>query len=322
MSERGEIWGIVLAAGDGKRLAGLTASADGVAAPKQFSALIDHRTLLGATLERMSRILPRRRIVVVVAEAHRRFWQRELADWPAENIVVQPDNRGTAAGILLPLLAVTGRDPMARVLVAPSDHYVADEDRWREAMAEALSALERPLERIVLLGVEPERTDADLGWIVPRNPAVGTPLAVARFVEKPSAAEAETLRQAGGLWNSFVLAARAETLLALYVRREPRLLDALVAAVQPRRPHPDRAAALTAVYRDLQPRDFSRDMLAGSEDALVVLPVPACGWTDLGTPARLLRCRGELPAVRNAQRAPRRLRGLAAWRPAASAGLA
>src|SRR5262245_39381555 len=124
--EIGRGWALVLAAGDGTRLRELT-TRNGIATPKQYCSLRGGRSLLGDVLARAGRCVPRRRIVVVVAEQHRRFWERELADFPPENIVVQPSNRGTAAGILLPLLTVLERDPGARLAVLPSDHFVVRE---------------------------------------------------------------------------------------------------------------------------------------------------------------------------------------------------
>ena len=96
---------IVLAAGDGTRLQELT-TRNGIATPKQYCSLRGGGSLLGDALARAARCVPRKRVLVVVAEEHRRFWERELVDFPAENVVVQPRNRGTAAGILLPLMRV------------------------------------------------------------------------------------------------------------------------------------------------------------------------------------------------------------------------
>jgi mannose-1-phosphate guanylyltransferase len=110
---------------------------------------------------------------------------------------------------------------------------------------------------------------------------------VERFVEKPAAVEARALAEQGGLWNSFVVVARLLSLLGLYEAREPALLRELTDVVLPRRPLADRARALRDLYARLAPRDFSRHLLAGAEDRLAVLPVPPCGWTDLGTPERL-----------------------------------
>src|SRR5262245_31154240 len=107
-------WAIVLAAGEGKRLRELTMRG-GIDTPKQFCSLRGGRSLLGDALARAARIAPRKRMLVVVAAEHRRFWERELADLPRENVIVQPANRGTAAGVLLPALTVLERDPEARL---------------------------------------------------------------------------------------------------------------------------------------------------------------------------------------------------------------
>lgn len=51
------------------------------------------------------------------------------------------------------------------------------------------------------------------------------------------------------------------------------------------------AAALAHVVRapeqPVPELDFSRDLLEGREASLCVLPVPACGWSDLGTAYRV-----------------------------------
>ena len=59
-------WAIVLAAGDGTRLRDLT-TRDGVSTPKQFCSLAGGRSLLGDALARAARVVPRKRVVVVVA---------------------------------------------------------------------------------------------------------------------------------------------------------------------------------------------------------------------------------------------------------------
>ena len=61
------------------------------------------------------------------------------------------------------------------------------------------------------------------------------------------------------------------------------------------------SAALAGLYEVLPTLDFSRQVLQGRESLLRVLRVPACGWTDLGTPDRVGKSlRGE--AVEGRQR--------------------
>jgi mannose-1-phosphate guanylyltransferase len=308
---KGEIWGLVLAAGDGTRLAALTLDRDGRPVPKQFCALAGEGTLLEQTFQRIGRIVPSRRIVTVVAERHRRYWERAFSRLQPENVVVQPENRGTAAGILLPLLAILERDPDARVVMTPSDHYVADERTLQGSIAEALSALERPLDRILLLGVSPDSPDGEYGWIVPRGGRTAEPYPVERFVEKPDPPAAEELARNGGVWNSFILVARARTLLELFRERAPALLAGMAAIRE--LPEAEQAAAVAELYREQPVTDFSRDLLQGSERRLGLVIVPPCGWSDLGTPERVRRCAARRPAPLPPPawpRSPRRRPGL------------
>jgi hypothetical protein len=94
VGNRRDIWVVLLAAGDGQHLRALTANArlDGGRSPLQIS------------MQRALADTSRERIVIVVTEAHRRWWERELFALPRSQIVVQPSNRGTGLGFLLPLL--------------------------------------------------------------------------------------------------------------------------------------------------------------------------------------------------------------------------
>ena len=287
-------WAIVLAAGDGTRLRELT-TREGVSTPKQFCSLAGGRSLLGDALARAARVVPRKRVVVVVAREHQEFWSREVAALASENVIVQARNRGTAAGLLLPLLSILERDPAARIAVLPADHHVEKESVLQESIRLALESLEDLAEGVTLLGIQPDSPDSGYGWIVPvRSAKLLRP--VERFVEKPDRETAQLLQSRGGVWNSFVFAARGTGLLALFERRLPGLLERFRDTFLG--PVAERAGRMEALYEDLESRDFSRDVLQGSEDSLRLQPVPPCGWTDLGTPARVAACLALLQRTR------------------------
>lgn len=275
-------WGIVLAGGDGKRLRALTTTRAG-AVPKQYCSLQGGPSLLRMALLRARAVAHPARVAVVVAATHRRWWARDLADLPAVNIVVQPANRGTAAGILLPLLGILARDAEALVAVLPSDHWFEREQVMRHAVRRAFHETRQRPSRIVLLGIRPEHGEPDLGWILPAGPPGETRL-VASFHEKPGAEEARRLLAAGGLLSSFLFVARADALLRLFTRLLPEVTEPLSAWHQ--RP----AEELASLYERLPARDFSRDLLQRVPESLSVLAAPACGWSDLGTPERVSRC--------------------------------
>jgi mannose-1-phosphate guanylyltransferase len=81
------------------------------------------------------------------------------------------------------------------------------------------------------------------------------------------------------------MAARGAALLRLYERYLPELIPVVADHVRT-----DRAGSggrPTAPYEGMPPRDVSRDLLTPAVVHLRVVRVPHCGWSDLGTPARL-----------------------------------
>ncbi len=296
----GETWAIVLAGGEGSRLRALTTTAAGVAIPKQFCSLRGGASLLHEALQRAEAIAPEARICAVVAEQHAQWWEQPLAGLAPANVFVQPQNRGTAIGMLFALAQVEERDPDANVVMLPADHHVAKEPVLSAALRRATGSLSHHPTGIVLLGIAPEEADPELGYIEPGRSDDGEIATVTRFVEKPSAAEAQALIARGALWNAFIIVARAHSLLQLFFPQHSALVARMRAAV--RQPSSgETTSALHELYLDLPDVDFSRHVVPGQEAALRVLPVPSCGWTDLGTVRRVEKTLRE-PATRIAER--------------------
>jgi mannose-1-phosphate guanylyltransferase len=291
-------WVIVLAGGEGSRLRALTTDADGRVRPKQFCSLHGEKSLLQVTLARAERIAPSERIVVIVAAQHESWWRTQLDDVLPENVIVQPQNRGTAPGVLLPLLHVLAHDAASRVTVLPSDHYVREEDVLASSLRHALESIHSQPDGLIVLGITPDAPETEYGWIVPASAATRDPVPVGAFVEKPSPSIAQQMFRGGGLWSSFVLVTRGDALLARFQRRMPRWVGAL------RNVDPRATATLEQPYADLDSRDFSREILQNDGVALRVLCVPACGWTDLGTPRRVIECLGRIGLRELAPRMP------------------
>jgi mannose-1-phosphate guanylyltransferase len=279
-----DLWAIILAGGDGDRVSALTTDAVGTVVPKQYWSFGGEKTMLRWALDRARSIVPPAHVVTVVAEQHRRFWAGELANVPSENVVVQPHNRGTAAGLLLPLLHIVLRlDAQARVMVLPSDHYVADERVLRRTLRKAVLSLRGGESRLVLLGMRPRNFDPEYGWIVPSTTPCGALSDVSGFVEKPNLETARDLMERGAFVNAFTLVGDANALLRLYEETLPELLGMFLHRLR------DGAApdGLEELYAMIPAGDFSRDVLGHSIHGVSVLPVPECGWSDLGTPARI-----------------------------------
>lgn len=285
----GQPWAIVLAGGSGTRLADLTADDAGETVPKQYCSLDGRTTLIAQTILRAGTVVDVKRVTAIVADGHLQYWEPSLRDMATENIVVQPCNRGTALGILLPTMRIAARDPDARILILPSDHYVADEPVLERSMRDALSAVQEDPTGVALLGIEADEADPELGYIVAED-ELGTRLRrVHRFVEKPPVPQARQLIREGALWNSFILVGRARSLIQLISQRYPDVVQKLGAVAL----HDE--AGLRTLYRDLPEVDFSRHIATGQEHRLATLGVPRCGWSDLGTPNRLAQTLARRP---------------------------
>lgn len=266
---------IVLAGGSGRRLAALTGGV-----PKQFCAFGGRRTLLQETLARLAPEAPPDRTTVVVRDVHLELAREQLRGFPGVTILAQPDDCGTAPGLLWPLVRL---DPDATVIVTPSDHGVRDARAYRRGLSAASRAIGGA--SAVLLGVEAREPRTDFGWIVPGAETAPGVRRVETFVEKPAPAAASALLARGGLYSTMVVVARACALLALFERARP----GLAALMQPLGALPPgaRDLHLGRAYALMPPLDFSRDILSPARDLAVVRWPAEVGWTDLGTPERL-----------------------------------
>ena len=135
------LWALVLAGGDGTRLAPLTRLIAGLPIPKQYCRLLGDRSLLEATLDRIAPLVPRTRTLVIVNRGHLSLARPQLRRIPSANVVVQPRNRDTGPGLVTSLLALEHREPKATAAVFPSDHHVRDQAAFRRRVAEMRSVV-------------------------------------------------------------------------------------------------------------------------------------------------------------------------------------
>jgi mannose-1-phosphate guanylyltransferase len=289
-------WALVLAGGEGSRLHSLTTTASGVVVPKQFCSLGYGPSLLTQSLIRAGSVAPIIQTCAVVAERHHWWWDQPLRSLPKENVFVQPENRGTAHGVLLALLRLEARDPRANVLMLPADHYIRHEFLFTRSLREVAELSARTEDAIFLLGADPERADPELGYIVPAIQKCRKPTGVLSFAERPDSSRLAELLKAGALWNMFIIAGSVQALLALYERSHQSSVALMRSAVGGNKSRGPHTPSLADVYQRLATVDFSRGILEPQAPRLQVLSVPSCGWNDLGTPKRVIETLRTLPA--------------------------
>ncbi|MBI2564182.1 MAG: NTP transferase domain-containing protein, partial [candidate division NC10 bacterium] len=164
---RGDRWVVVLAGGDRTRLRAFTRETLGTERPKQFCRIIGTRSMLRHTWDRAAQVVDPARIVTIITAGQERYLDEEAREGVPGTVLVQPENKETAAGLLLPLLWIARRNPAASAAVFPSDHFIWMEERFARSVRTALAAAEYWPHRLTLLGVEAEGLEMGYGWIAP-----------------------------------------------------------------------------------------------------------------------------------------------------------
>jgi mannose-1-phosphate guanylyltransferase len=247
-------YAVILAGGGGTRLWPLSSPER----PKPFIPLVDGKTLLATTVDRLLPLIPYEDIYVLVAASQAALVRESLPSLPADQIIAEPIGRNTGPALALAAVRID-RPADAPMLVLPADHAVLDAVAWRKALSAAITITEREPEALVTLGVTPTRAATGFGYIVAEGERV------TRFTEKPDAETAQALISAGARWNA-----------GTFVWRRAALKSGL-----------QRFAASTlaglASYETIAPAPIDTILMepAAAADLVRTLPLD-CGWSDVG----------------------------------------
>jgi mannose-1-phosphate guanylyltransferase len=219
-------YAILLAGGQGTRLWPLSRRAH----PKQFLAFkTGEPTLLQGAARRAVRVSGSlERVLVLVQEEHAGMAREQLPGLPAENLIVEPVGRSTAASIGLAAIILEKRLPGTLMVVLPSDHLFSDERPWLAALRAAL-AFVAGQERLVTLGITPQGPSSNYGYLHLGQALQGNQIYETQaFVEKPDPVQARAFYESGEyLWNTGTFIWQTSVFLAAVEQHMPGLFAGL-----------------------------------------------------------------------------------------------
>jgi mannose-1-phosphate guanylyltransferase len=289
--DTGHLWSIILAGGNGDRISDLTCEWLGRKIPKQYCSFVGRQSMLQHTIMRAEMIGKREHLRTLIARAHQREALPQLADRWGKGVIVQPSNCDTLPGIFLPLTHVYARDSKATVAIYPSDHFIYPQEKFVHVIQRAVQAVEEMPHMMLLVGAPAHSLELDYGWICPGEDVWKSGeyavRKVRQFMEKPHYTHAATAKAAGGLWNTLIIVAKAQTLWQLgciyapeVLRYFERLYDVIGTSHE--------EAVLESIYEIMPKRNFSKDLLTPAAKQIGVIPMNDVLWSDWGRKERIV----------------------------------
>ena len=173
------------------------------AKPKQFIDFFGTgRSLLQMAFDRIEGIVPVENIILITNESYEPLIKEQLPEIKEEQILLEPARRNTAPCIAWAAHHIKAIHPNAKMMVAPSDHLIINEEKFRQSVMDAFDFIEKH-DALVTMGIKPSRPETGYGYIQVGDRIEGNFSAVKTFTEKPNEELAQVFLASGEFfWNS------------------------------------------------------------------------------------------------------------------------
>ncbi len=192
--------------------------------PKQFHDMLGSgETLIQKTFSRLSKLIPTENILILTNEKYNDLVLTQLPLVTQDQVLLEPAMRNTAPCILYASLKIKKQNPDAIMVVAPSDHWIEDENAFNENLQQCFNYC--ATENVLLtLGIQPTFPNTGFGYIEYDKTDANPIKKVTQFREKPDYATAKTFLDSGNfLWNGGIFIWSVKSILAAFENFQPKM---------------------------------------------------------------------------------------------------
>jgi mannose-1-phosphate guanylyltransferase len=170
--------------------------------PKQFHDLLGSgQSLLQSTFSRLKQLVPAENIYILTNEMYQNLVLDQLEEINKNQLILEPAMRNTAPCLLLAGLKIYKQNPNAKIIVAPSDHWIENEEAFLRNVKTAWENCDD--EQLMTIGIPPTFANTGYGYIEFNFNYDADVHKVVRFTEKPDYPTAKKFYDSGDyLWNS------------------------------------------------------------------------------------------------------------------------
>lgn len=272
-----KVYGVVMAGGSGMRFWPLSREAR----PKQFLDLCGNDKMINLTIDRLEGIVNRENLFVVTNEKQADTLQQITEGRvEAEHILKEPAARNTAACIGYAAVELIHKYGDGIMCVLASDHYIKEEDSYRQVLKKAIHLAETT-DRLITIGIKATFPSTGYGYIKSHLAEEGDWRIVDEFVEKPQADTARAYVESGEyVWNSGMFVWKASTILEKFRQLLPDIYDYIM-QIKEAMGTPEEKKALREIYPCIPKISIDYGIMERTEGVLMV--EGDFGWNDIGS---------------------------------------
>ncbi|MDG1804728.1 mannose-1-phosphate guanylyltransferase [Flavicella sp.] len=269
-------YAVIMAGGIGSRFWPISTSET----PKQFHDMLGAGvSLIQKTFARLESLVPSENVIIATNGKYKDIVLRQLPSISENQLFLEPAMRNTAPCILATALKVHSQNPDGVMIIAPSDHWIEDEEEFIRNIQTSYDACNEA-EILMTLGIKPNSPNTGYGYIQ-FNEDSSEIKKVKQFTEKPNLEKAkEFLAQGDYLWNAGIFVWSAKSIIKAFQDHLPEMY-ALFQEGESTWNTDKEQAFVDANYAKAQNISIDFGIIEKANN-VHVLPVEF-GWNDLGT---------------------------------------